>query len=153
MTTPGAVNATQLLSLDQALRYAVIQSWDELMPQASDGSIQIEYQNANDSELQYLKLWKSTALGRWDLVAEFWEKAMWGNSAGLRMGKEYLQSAGTVWILEFVLEHQANFTSLAGTTGVLQIFAPTPAERAQAAAWIEVACGQFGVVPVVPAAA
>lgn len=86
MTTPGAVNATQLLSLDQALRYAVLQSWDELMPQSSDGSIQIEYQNAADSELQYLKLWKSTELGRWVLVAEFWEKPMWRNPAGLRMG-------------------------------------------------------------------
>jgi hypothetical protein len=153
MTTSGTVNATQLLSLDRALRYAVIQSWDELMPQGAAGSIQIEYQNVADNELQYLKLWKSTELGHWDMIAEFWEKPLWGNAAGLRMVKEYLQSAGAVWILEFVLAHQANFTSLAGTTGVLQIFSPTPGEREEAAAWVHVAGGDAGGTPVTPIAA
>jgi hypothetical protein len=74
MTIIGDLQPTQPLSLDSALRYAVVQSWDELMPQATTGSIQIEYQNAVDSELQYLKLWKSKELGHWDLIAEFWEK-------------------------------------------------------------------------------
>jgi hypothetical protein len=153
MATSESLQSTKPLTLDSALRYAVVHSWDELMPQTASGSIQIEYRNAVDGELQYLKVWKSTELGHWDLVAEFWERSLWGNAAGLRMGKDYLGAAGTVRVLEFVLEHQANFSSLAGMTGVLQIFTPTREERDEATAWMAVALAPGGVTPVTPLAA
>lgn len=153
MTTSGDLQPMKPLTLDSALRYAVVHSWDELMPQTASGSIQIEYQNAAHGELLYLKVWKSTELGHWNLVCEFWEKSLWGNAAGLRMGKDYLGAAGTVRVLEFVLEHQANFSSLAGMTGVLQIFTPTQADRDEAAAWMGVALAADSVAPATPFAA
>ena len=153
MTTPSAVNTRPLLTLDKALRYAVIQSWNELMPHSPAGSIQIEYQNAASSELEYLKLWKSAELGHWGLIAEFWEKPLWGNAVGLRMGDEYLQSVGLIGNLDFVLSHQKDFASLAGTSGVLQIFAPTTAERQEAANWIHIPGGASVVRPMAPAVA
>ena len=42
MTTSGDLQPMKPLTLDSALRYAVVHSWDELMPQTASGSIQIE---------------------------------------------------------------------------------------------------------------
>jgi hypothetical protein len=69
------------------------------------------------------------------------------------MGKDYVGAASTMRVLQFVLEHQANFLSLAGTTGVLQIFSPSQAEREEAAAWMRVAFADGDVTPTAPVAA
>lgn len=40
--------------LDHALEYAVVQSWDELMPNSTSGLIHIEYQIGDDGSLDFV---------------------------------------------------------------------------------------------------
>ena len=55
----------QTISSDRALEYAVIQSWDELMPDRTSGLIHIEYQTGCDGSTEFLKVWTSIIRGSW----------------------------------------------------------------------------------------
>jgi hypothetical protein len=68
--------------LDRALEYAMIQNWDELMPDPASGLIHVEYQTASDGSLDLLKLWSSKLRGHRDLPCEYWMRSLW--SHGIR---------------------------------------------------------------------
>lgn len=50
----------QTTRLDRTLKYALVQSRDELMPQSNSGLIHIEYQTGSDGPLNFFKIWAST---------------------------------------------------------------------------------------------
>src|SRR5687767_9237856 len=98
----------QAARLDLSLEYAVVQSWDDLFPQATPGSVHIEYQTASDGSLDFLKIWASTVRGHWKLVAELWMKHLWSHSIGLTLGDDH-NSAAFAHTLRLVMGHENAF--------------------------------------------
>ena len=120
--------------LDRALEYAVIQSWDELMPDPTSGLIHIEYETGADGSLDFLKIWSSTLRGHWSLLCEYWMRTLWSHATGLRVGDDY-HSETFARTLEFVMEHEGSFTKLPDQHGLIQISPPTPEKRSEAERW------------------
>lgn len=132
--------------LDRALEYAVIQSWDELMPDSVSGTISIEYQTGADGSLDFFKIWASTIRGHWKLVCECWLRPLWSNATGLRFSNDF-HSVDFAHTLEYVMGHQEAFLKLPHQHGTIQIYPPTQEERREAALWTSVAFNQQGSMP------
>ena len=131
----------QPVSLDRALEYAVIQSWDELMPDRTAGLIHIEYQTGNDGVIEFLKVWSSIARGTWKLVCELWMRPLWSHAIGLRFENDFHSDAlGNNLVL--ILGQEKSFPRLPDQVGLIQVHPPTQAERREADQWIELAFGR-----------
>jgi hypothetical protein len=120
-------------NLDRILESAIVVSWADLVRDAQNGLIHIEYGFAPAGTLDYLKVWSSITRGHWLLACEYWMSASTFHSTGVRFSNGY-KSEGLAHILEFVMEHQPEFSLPAnrGRQGLLQIPTPTPAESAAA---------------------
>jgi len=128
----------QSVSLNRALEYAVIQSWDELMPDRTAGLIHIEYQSGSDGGIEYLKVWSSIARGTWKLVCELWMRPLWSHAIGLRFENNYRSDAlGNN--LELILGQEKSFPRSSEQAGLIQVHPPTPEERREADRWIDLA--------------
>jgi hypothetical protein len=90
--------------LDRALEYALIQSWDELMPDPTSGLIHVEYQTEVDGSLDFLTVWASAIRGYWNRVCELWMRPLRSHATGLRFGDDY-HSERPARRLVFVMEH------------------------------------------------
>jgi hypothetical protein len=132
----------QPVSLDRALEYAVIQSWDELMPDRTAGLIHIEYQTGNDGVIEFLKVWSSIARGTWKLVCELWMRPLWSHATGLRFENDYCSETLSNH-LELIMEQEQSFPRSSEQAGLIQIHPPTQAERREADQWIELAFGRM----------
>ena len=137
--------------LDRTLQYAVVRTWDELMPPSTSGSIHIEYQTGADGSLDFLKIFASTIRGYWNLVCECWMRPLWSHSAGLSFGKDY-HSAGLAHSLELVMEHKDSFSKVPNRHATLYITTPTEEERGEAKSWTSVAFDHDGSTPIEPLA-
>ena len=137
------------LRLARTLEGAVLAVWDELMPTAKAGSIQVEYRVEGDGSLQYLKIWASTKRGSWNLVCEQWILAAWSHVPGLQFSEGFYSEA-LAHFLEIVARHPKVFTSLSGTdrNGLLQISAPTEEGSREARHLIADAVAALGSTPV-----
>lgn len=137
------------LRLDRTLECAVHAAWDELMPTAKAGSIQVEYRIEGDGFLQYLKIWASTKKGYWNLVCEQWMTAAWSHVPGLQFSEGYYSEA-LAHFLEIIARHQKVFISVSGTgrNGSLQISPPTEGERREARRLIADVAAVLGSTPV-----
>ena len=135
--------------LDRALEGAVRAAWDELMPTAKAGSIQVEYRVESDGSLQYLKILASTNWGYWNLVCEQWMTAVWSHVPGLQFSKGYY-SESLAHFLEIIARHQKVFISVSGTgrNGSLQISPPTEDENREARCLIADVVAILGASPV-----
>lgn len=146
MTPITDTQAMQRDRLDHALEYAVIQSWDELMPSSPSGLIQIEYQTGGDGSIEFLMIWASSIRGHWKLVCEFWMRPLWSHATGLRFSNDF-HSAGFAHALELVMEHESAFSKLPDQHGLIQVYPPTEDERREAERWTSVAFDHLGSVP------
>jgi hypothetical protein len=136
----------QSIRLDCALSYAVIQSWDQLMPDPTSGLIHIEYQTGENGSTDFLKFWASTIRGSWKLVCEFWIRPLWSHTAGLRFDNG-CQSEDFAHNLECVMGEEETLPKLPERVGLIQISAPTQDERREADRWIKLTFNQpSGVV-------
>ncbi len=138
--------------LDRALEYAVIQSWDELMPDPASGLIHVEYQTASDNSLDFLKIWSSTLRGHWSLVCEYWMRPLWSHATGMRFGDDYF-SETFARTLEFLMKHDNSFAKLPDRNGLIQVYPPTPEQRSEVERWRTVAFGDQGSSSVKPSVA
>jgi hypothetical protein len=130
----------QTISLDRGLEYAVIQSWDELMPDRTAGLIHIEYQTGSDGSIDYLKVWASITRGTWKLACELWMRPLWSHAAGLRFENDYHSDAlGNN--LELILGQEKGIPRLPDQAGLIQVHPPTQEERREADQWIDLAFG------------
>ena len=121
------------LRFDRTLAGAIQAVWDELMPTAKAGSIQVEYRIEGDGFLQYVKIFASTEWGYWNLVCEQWITAAWSHVPGLQFSKGYY-SESLAHFLEIIARHQKVFINVSGEgrNGSLQISPPTEEESREA---------------------
>ena len=143
MTNSFGSPAIPTARLDRALEYAVIQSWDELMPDPSSGLIHVEYQTASDRSLDFLKVWSSTLRGYWNLVCEYWMRPLWSHGTGLRF-EDDCHSETLARTLELLMGNADSFRNLPDQQGLIQVYPPTPEERNEAVRWGTVAFGDQG---------
>ncbi len=136
----------QTARLDRTLEYAVVQSWDELMPDSTSGLVHIEYQTGSDGALDFFKVWASTIRGHWNLICEFWIRSLWSHATGLSFGKDY-HSADFARTLELVMGREDAFSKLPDQQGLIQIYPPTQEERKEAERWTTVAFDHESAMP------
>lgn len=141
-------------SLDRTLESAVMVSWADLIPDAQNGLIHIEYGFAPIGTLDYLKIWSSVSRGHWLLACEYWMSESTFHGAGVRFENGY-ESEGLSNILERVMQHQTSFVlpDNMGRQGLLQITTPTEEDRLAAGEWIRDAFDLFGSALAEPALA
>lgn len=137
----------QTARLDRALEYAVIQNWDQLMPDSTSGLIHIEYETGPDGSLDFLLIWASTIRGHWNLVCEYWMRPLWKHAIGLRFRKNY-HSVDFAHTLEFLMGHEDAFSKLPDRKGPIQIYPPTQEERNEAERWTRVAFNHPSSTPI-----
>jgi hypothetical protein len=139
-------------SLDSVIENAVVLGWNELMPPATPGVIQVEYHTGPERLLEYLKVWASTERGYWSLVCEYWKCSLWSHVPGLSFGKSY-QPGDFSRRLESVMQHENDFAKLPQQDGSIYIRAPTEGERLAAADSMPRVVGEPHTNTIVPAAA
>ncbi|HWR15459.1 MAG TPA: hypothetical protein VN577_11570 [Terriglobales bacterium] len=137
------------VQLQCALGYAVIQSWDEFMPDSVSGLIHIEYQAGSDGSLDFLLIWASTLWGYWNLVCEYWPRPLWSHAIGLRYSNNY-HSVRFAHALEFVMAHEEAFSKLPNRHGPIQIYPPTQEQRREAERWSSEVYDNLGPIPMEP---
>ena len=131
-------NITSTFSLEEMLTNAVRMNWQDLGA-ARDALVHIEYHRLPmKGGVEFLKVWSSTTYGEWDLACEYWaDSDRAGRTAGLTFHPPFY-SVQLGQMLMAIMQNQLCFADLAVQTrdGMIQVSAPTPAERdtAQAAA-------------------
>jgi len=131
----------QTVPLDRALEYAVIQSWDELVPDRTTGLIHVEYQTGSDGVIDFLKVWSAIARGTWKLVCELWMRPLWSHATGIRFENNY-RSETLSNSLELIMGQEQTFPRASEQAGLIQIHPPTQGERREADQWIGLAFGR-----------
>lgn len=145
-------SAISTARLDRALEYAVIQSWDELMPDPLSGLIHIEYQTASDRSLDFLKIWSSTLRGHWNLICEYWNRPLWSHATGLHR-EDRCHSETFARTLEFLMRNADSFRNLPDQQGLIQVYPPTQEQRSEAERWRTVEFDDQGCSKVIPSVA
>ena len=130
------------LELDQALRYAVILAWEDLMKPTEPRSVRVEYLFEPGTALDHLSVWSVGAGGYQDLVCDYWTWGSLAHPIGARFGSAHY-SDQLVQTLVFVMKHQGEFThpADAGRDGLVQILPPDAEDRTEAATWMRLAQG------------
>jgi len=146
MSSTTELQPMQMARLDHTLEYAVVHSWDELMPNATSGLIHIEYHTSQEGMLEFVKIWASTIRGYWKLVCELWMQPLWSHTIGLRFSNGY-HSQDLAHTLEFVIGHEDAFSKLPDQDGLIQVYPPTQEERQNAERWTWVAFNYRGSAP------
>jgi hypothetical protein len=141
-------------SLERILESAIVASWPDLIRDAQTGLIHLEYGFAPTGTLDYLKVWSSLTRGHWLLACEYWMSATTFHDTGVRFDNGY-ESEGLAHILEFVMQHQSDFTlpTNRGRQGLLQIATPTPEDRAAARTLVHGTLDRLGSALAEPALA
>jgi hypothetical protein len=147
MTSIIGSQPMQTARLDRTLEYAVVESWDELMPDSTSGLVHIEYQTGPDGSLDFFKIWASTNRGYWNLVCEFWIRPLWSHATGLSFGKGY-HFADFARTLELVMGCEDAFSKLPDQRGLIQVSPPTKEERSEAERWMGVAFDHESAIPM-----
>jgi hypothetical protein len=139
-------------SLDQILESAIVVSWADLMHDAQAGLIHVEYGFAPTGTLDYLKVWLSITRGHWLLACEYWMSPSAFHGTGVRFDNGY-ESEGLAHILEFVMQHQNEFTlpTNLDRQGLLQISTPTQEETTAAGELVHEAFDRLGSALAEPA--
>lgn len=110
------------------LESAVVLSWRDLIKTSRLDLIHVEYGAAPEASLQYLKIWRPARRGALNLICEYW--MCLGSTptpkAGLTFSNGH-ESAALAEMLEFIMQHQGNFSATFGTSsvGLLQVQTPT----------------------------
>jgi len=138
---------TENQSIEQVLGAAVVASWADLMQEAQNGLIHIEYGFAASGTLDYLKFWSSITRGKWILACEYWMSASTFHHTGVHFDNGY-RSGGLAHVLESVMQNQTAFSLPAnlGRQGLIQILMPTKEEGLTAAAAVNEALNRVGAV-------
>jgi hypothetical protein len=125
--------AVGTLSFDDVLFNTLVCSWNELMPEAGAGQVQIEYHVGPAGSVEFVKVWGATIRGHWDLICEHWMSSGISNQGGLRFANGH--KPGTFGaLLNSIMQQQQLFRvgAAPGTNCMIQVSPPTDQERISA---------------------
>ena len=124
------------MQLDEALQFAVVQSWEDLTMGTEFCSIRVEYEGEPGASLDYLRIWSDRGGGYQRLVCDYWTWTSPAHPSGVRFTNEY-HSDGLGQTLDFIMKNQDQFArpSDACRDGLALIYPPTDDQRAEAATW------------------
>jgi hypothetical protein len=131
----STLNSPTLASLqfDDTLFNALVFNWNDLMPEAAAGQIQVEYQVGPAGGVEFVKVWGATIRGHWDLLCEHFMRSGTSNQSGLRFanGRNSDIFRG---MLDSLMHHQELFLveAAAGSDRMIQVSPPTDKERVSA---------------------
>ena len=124
------------MQLDKALRFAVVQSWEDLTRGSEPSSIRVEYQGVPGTSLDYLRIWSDRGGGYQRLVCDCWTWASPAHPSGVHFSNGF-HSDGLAQTLDFIMKNQDQFARPADACrdGLTLIYRPTRDQRAEAASW------------------
>ena len=125
----------EMIPIDNAFRFAVIQGWDDLAKVTTPRSVSVEYLCEPGAPLDHASVWLMKAGGYQDLVCDCWRWASLAHPSGAcdRLAQT----------LDFIMKNQSLFTrpADAGRHGLVLIHPPDADDRTEAATWMRVAEG------------
>jgi hypothetical protein len=112
---------------------ALVFNWNDLMPEAAAGQVQIEYHVGLAGGVEFLKVWGATIRGHWDLICSYWMQSGSSNQSGLQFANGY-KSDSFRGMLDSMMQHQDLFQveTASGTDCMIQVSPPTEKERISA---------------------
>ena len=123
------------MQLDKAFECAVILAWPDLLKVVTPASVRVEYRQEPESRLDHLTLWADKGKGYCDRVCDYRTSASEDHPNGMRFWRGH-DSDHLTRSLAFIMENQDNFTtSPTARDGLVLVYPPGDAERAQAATW------------------
>jgi hypothetical protein len=128
-----AENQMKCLNLDRVLEAAVTSSWSDLMPNAEAGLIHVEYNFGMASDIAFLQVWSSEVRGFWHLVCTCCISPSGPQRHDIQFENGY-STERLAATLNSVMRHQDPFQPPPdlGRKGLLQIAAPSEADRTTA---------------------
>jgi hypothetical protein len=123
------------MELDKAFEFAVILAWRDLLKVVTPASVRVEYRRELDRRLDHVTLWVDKGKGYCDRVCDYWTSVSEGRPIGMRLWRGH-DSDQLTRSLAFIMENQDGFTSPpTARDGLVLVYPPGDAERAQAATW------------------
>ena len=125
------------MKLDQAFEFAVILAWEDLAKVSDACSVRVEYRCEPGTPLDHVSVWSAGALGRQNLVCDYWTSASLNHQGGVcfknRYGSEQLTKT-----LDLIMTNQGRFTRVADACreGLVLIYPPAADNRAEAGIWL-----------------
>ena len=129
------------MELDQALEFAVVSSWDELVHPGEAYSIHVEYSNVSQAPLRSVEVWMIKKRGYGCLVFRYSVDQPASSAPSSEVPRMHFANSYTSKILaanlDFIMRNQDQFSRPVDHSihGLVQVDAPSEEERASAAAW------------------
>lgn len=140
------------MELDQALQFAVVSSWDELVHPSEAYSIHVEYRNVSQAPLRSVEVWMIKKRGYGCLVFRY--SVDQPASSALRMEAPMMHFANSydskilAKNIDFIMRNQDRFSRPTHSVhGLVQIDAPSDQDRANSAAWWQSGCTSTDAKP------
>ncbi len=139
MVTTENLPAVVSLPWKGMLANALAFNWNDLMPEAAAGQIQIEYHVGLGGGVEFVKVWGATARGHWDLICSYWMHSGSSRQSGLQFANGH-KSDTFRGMLDSIMQHQGLFRidTAPGTDCMIQVSPPTERERIAALTMMDV---------------
>jgi hypothetical protein len=129
------------MELDQALEFAVVSAWEELVTPGEPCAIHVEYQNVTERPLNAVEVWMTKKRGygmlvcRYSLAGSDWPAAS-PEPVGLHFANSY-RSKTIAADLDFIMRNQSQFSRPPNRSvhGLIQVNDPNEEDRKSAANW------------------
>lgn len=123
------------MQLDNAFEFAVTLSWRDLLKVVTPASVRVEYRRESKSFLDHVTLWANKGKGYSDRVCDYWTWASSAHPNGMHFWRGH-DSDQLARSLDFIMTNQDHFTApTAARNGLVIVYPPGDAERAEAATW------------------
>jgi hypothetical protein len=121
------------------LSNALVFSWNDLMPEAAAGQMQIEYHVGLAGSVEFVKVWGATVRGHWDLICSCWTRSDSSTQSGPQFANGH-KSDSFRGMLDSIMQHQHLFRveTTPGTDCMIQVSPPTEKERNSALKMMDV---------------
>lgn len=124
------------MDFENALAFAVISAWDDLVKPNDNSSIHIEYANVDGIPVASLQMW-ATYKGHGNRVCDYSVHPSGGSQLqGIQFSNSY-GSQNLAETLDLIMLNQSQFTRPAGRDvhGLVQVSVPSKESRVSAANW------------------
>ena len=139
MVTTSNLRTIASLSWKGMLSNTIVFNWNEIMPEAATGQIQIEYHVGPAGVVEFLKVWGATIRGHWDLICSCWAHSGSSSQSGLQFANGH-KSDTFRGMLDSIMQHQDLFLveTAPDSDCMIQVSPPTDGERISALKMVDV---------------